>query len=233
MMDQELVRRFADLTDDALLRRLQSGDLTELAESIARDEAKRRGLAVPAESSDSPVADAAPSKEAPPDFVQFARYLKPMEAYLLQGRLQAEGIDAHLSGVSTVETNPLWFNAMGGVRIFVPRSQYAQAKEVLTSEERGDFDLDDGDPDEKAAPASDERKWQLGWVLLVLPCLVFAIFLTIQIWTPRCPPNTLCMAGPETVGDYLFKLSISVASFGPAAFAIRYLGLRFKLPPAS
>ena len=40
----DLEARFRKLEDDELLRRSQSGDLTEMAQAIARTEIERRGL---------------------------------------------------------------------------------------------------------------------------------------------------------------------------------------------
>lgn len=165
MQDEELAGRFAELADDALLARLASGELTEQAQAIARAEAKRRGLTALQAGIDT----AQEPQQAPPDFVQFSRYLQPMEAYILQGRLAAEGIDAHLAGVDTVGTNPLWFNAMGGVRLFVPRAQCAHARDIMAQREAGDYALQEDAP---GAASSDTVKRRFGWIVLVLPALL-------------------------------------------------------------
>jgi hypothetical protein len=233
MKEQDLIRRFADLTDEALLARLRSGNLTDEAEALARAEAGQRGLELPRE----PEPEPQPNLLPPSDYVQLAGYLQPMEAYVLEGRLRAEGIHAHLVGVKTVEANPLWLNAMGGVRIFVPRSEYQHASEILAFKSEEEDELQD---DLSAEPAEvsverkntdvDAKKHRWGWWLLMVPSLTFAAIWIVGAWAIPCPPSDLCGSPDEPAVGILIKLLWSVAGFGPAAFAIRYLGNRFRRP---
>jgi hypothetical protein len=232
MKEQDLARRFADLTDEALLARLRSGNLTEEAESLARAEARQRGLELPQG------AEAEPDENLPPpsDYVQIAGYLQPMEAYVLEGRLRAEGIHAHLVGVKTIEANPLWLNAMGGVRIFVPRSEYQQASEILAfkpeeeDEPQDELSAEPADVVERESADVDGGKQRWAWILLMLPTLAVGMIWTIAVWTTLCSSSTPCGRQEQGVAGMLIKLLWSVAGFGPAAFSIRYLGNRFKRP---
>jgi hypothetical protein len=226
MKEDDLSQLFADLTDDALLARIRSGDLTDLASSTALAEAARRRLDVPA----IPPPNVKEVVLPPPDYVQLSGYLQPMEAYLLQGRLQTEGIDAHLLGVKTIEANPLWFNALGGVRIFVPRAQCERANGIVAMQRAGDFGLEGDGPAAKEESGSSQGKRWFGWIVLVLPASIFSMLGLVQIWESHCEPNTYCviLEQQQSMADYFVKLIVSALILAPAAIAIQYLRLRFK-----
>jgi len=78
-----------------------------------------------------------------------ARLLEPVQAYILQGRLQAEGIPAFVADGQLVQTNPLWTFALGGVRLLVPEHLLGPAQAVLAALEQGRYALD-----EDAAPGT-------------------------------------------------------------------------------
>jgi hypothetical protein len=85
--------------------------------------------------------------------VLLARVLEPVQAHILQGRLQAEGIPVFVADGGLVQTNPLWTMALGGVRVLVPEHLLGRAQEVLTALGEGRYALD-----EDAAPdAADEE----------------------------------------------------------------------------
>jgi len=65
-----------------------------------------------------------------------ARVLDPMQAHILQGRLQAEGIPVFVADAQLVQTNSLWTFALGGVRVMVPRHLLARAHEVMNRPQR-------------------------------------------------------------------------------------------------
>ena len=232
MQEQDLAKRYADLSDEALCARLASGQLTELAQAVALAEAQRRGLH-PQQYQAHPSTDGEPLATFV-DFVQLSRYLQPMEAYILRGRLAAEGIDAHLSGAHTIETNPLWFNAMGGVRLFVRRDQCAKASEILAQRDDGDFALPDEAPASPGPAVHDAQKRRFGWIVLVMPALAFACYVLFEVWAPDCPFHSRCPASDrDTMSFYFMKLLASSLGAAPAVLAVRYLRLRFSTPSAS
>lgn len=231
MQEQDLAKRYAELSDEALRARLASGQLTELAQAVALAEAKRRGLTLQQHEAGTSTDDEPLAASA--DFVQFSRYLQPMEAYILQGRLAAEGIDAHLSGAHTIETNPLWFNAMGGVRLFVRRDQCAKAREILAQRDDGDYSLPDEAPASIEPAAHEIEKRRFGWIVLVIPALAFACYVLFEVWAPDCPFHSRCPASDrDTMSFYVTKLLASSLGVAPAVLAMRYLRLRFSTPSA-
>jgi hypothetical protein len=62
------------------------------------------------------------------DLVAVAAYLTPVEAHILRGRLEADGIFAAVIGAET-GTNAPWI-ATGGVRVLVRQEDFAQALKI-------------------------------------------------------------------------------------------------------
>jgi len=71
------------------------------------------------------------------DLATVGSYWNATEAWLTRNRLADEGIDAFVIDDLTVSTNWLYANAIGGVKVQVPRSQLPLAREVLA---RGNSD---------------------------------------------------------------------------------------------
>jgi hypothetical protein len=81
------------------------------------------------------------------DFETVARFLDPTDAHIVTACLAAAGITALVADANLVQTNALWAIAAGGVRILVPATHAAEARQVIAAFERGDFALpDDDDP---------------------------------------------------------------------------------------
>ena len=76
-----------------------------------------------------------------------------LDAALLQGRLQAEGIPAFVADAGSAGAYPLAGYALGSLRLQVPGGRLHAAKQVLARLAAGDYALDEGhDGDEEAAP---------------------------------------------------------------------------------
>jgi hypothetical protein len=136
---ESLAEKFRLYGDEELLELLQSGDLTELAQAVARAELASRGID-PAQST-PPATEPGPTVEG--DLVMVARMLNPLEAEMLRGRLEAEGVPAIVADTQIVQVNPLYKLAVGGVRVMVPEAYLAQAREIVRADARGDYALDD------------------------------------------------------------------------------------------
>ncbi|MFI5013295.1 MAG: DUF2007 domain-containing protein [Hyphomicrobiales bacterium] len=133
------------LSDDELLGQFHSGELTGLAQEVASAELRSRGVRLT-----KPEAEAASEErhEEPPDFgegdlVQVARFLTPMEAEILRGRLEAEGVQAMVADTNMVQVNWLLGPVIGGVRVLVSESHLERAQEILKAVRRGDYALKD------------------------------------------------------------------------------------------
>ncbi|WP_417196970.1 DUF2007 domain-containing protein [Bizionia sp.] len=63
------------------------------------------------------------------------------EAEIIKGRLEAEGIEVFLTDYTTIDTNPIVSNAIGGVKLKVYTEQEAEAIAILKS--ISSYSLDD------------------------------------------------------------------------------------------
>ena len=60
-----------------------------------------------------------------------AVYHNPIEAYVARAKLESEDIDVVLLDEGMVSLDPLLSNALGGVKVAVPRSQASRARDLL------------------------------------------------------------------------------------------------------
>ena len=59
-------------------------------------------------------------------------YQYSSEAIIFKGKLESEGIEVFMRDNNTVDTNPLYSNAVGGVKIFVKNEDFAEANDILS-----------------------------------------------------------------------------------------------------
>ncbi len=130
-----LKKMFGELADEELLRRCASGELTELAQSIAMAEVRARGLTLPRK------LPPAREPEYQGDWVVVAQYLSFAEVHILRSLLQNAGIPAEVADAQLVQTDALLIPALRGARLRVPETRVAEAKEVIAAFKRGDFEL--------------------------------------------------------------------------------------------
>lgn len=71
-----------------------------------------------------------------------ASYLDPIEAHIVCGRLQAEGIDAIVSDDQTNLANWEWRQAIGGTRVRVAEDQFEAARALIAELDGGAFSLE-------------------------------------------------------------------------------------------
>src|SRR6185437_2395665 len=96
---QSLVDHFGRLSDDELLNEFQSGELTVLAHDVATAELRRREIDLSKSKPETLPPSAQPQAgvgvaSSSEDLVLVARFNDPVSAYLLQSRLDAEGVPA-------------------------------------------------------------------------------------------------------------------------------------------
>jgi len=73
-------------------------------------------------------------------YVAVATYLNPLEAHVSRGLIASEGIPVHLEGEHHIWSNWQMSQVLGGVRVVVPTQFSAQAAEVLTRRDLGEFE---------------------------------------------------------------------------------------------
>ncbi|WP_026714345.1 putative signal transducing protein [Flavobacterium daejeonense] len=74
-------------------------------------------------------------------FELIGRYQYSSEAIILKGKLEAEGIAVFMRDNNTVDANPLYSNAIGGVKLFVYKDNYSKAMEIIS--QVSEYSLDD------------------------------------------------------------------------------------------
>ena len=65
------------------------------------------------------------------NFITVLTFSYPSEAAIIRGRLEAEGIECFVQDELTVQVNPFYSNAVGGVKLQVRESDLEQAVEIL------------------------------------------------------------------------------------------------------
>ena len=142
---EELVNSVRELSDEELLARVKTGNLTDLGLDVAVSELRARGLEPPKiqTTRGSDAAAELDDETVDLDLVTVARFSNPLKANVLRACLEAHGIFAFVWGEHLGTTHIVYSIAGGGVRVQVPGSQLAQAKEVMAAWERGELAVDD------------------------------------------------------------------------------------------
>lgn len=73
-------------------------------------------------------------------FITLKTFTYPSEAYILRGKLESEGISCFIKDEFTVQSNPMYSNAVGGVKLQVQEVDLEKAIEILKA---GGYTLDD------------------------------------------------------------------------------------------
>ena len=116
------------------------------------------------------------------ELVTVTRVFNSLEAEMLRGCLEAEGIPATLGDVQTIQTDTLLTAAMGGIRVMVPTPFADAARLTVAAFERGELAIDelpDGSPSaapDVEAPASAWRLSTATWVVLAIVVIAVVIF---------------------------------------------------------
>jgi len=65
-------------------------------------------------------------------FELIGTYQYPSEAIIFKGKLESEGIEVYMKDNYTIEANPLYSNAVGGVKLLVFKKDYPKAMEIIS-----------------------------------------------------------------------------------------------------
>jgi len=122
--------------------------------------------------------------EAPPhgELVTVTRVFNSLEAEMLRGCLEAEGIPATLGDAQTVQTDTLLTVALGGIRVMVPSAFAEAARQTVEAFERGALAIDDLPDGAEAAPPEPAeappafRMSPAAWVVLAIVAVAVVIF---------------------------------------------------------
>jgi hypothetical protein len=65
------------------------------------------------------------------EFILLQTFNNYIDAHIVMGRLEEEGIQCWLKDENTVTINPIWTNAVGGIKLMVSEIQYERASHLL------------------------------------------------------------------------------------------------------
>src|SRR5687767_10798818 len=66
-------------------------------------------------------------------FILLQSFGNYIDAHIAKGRLEEEGINCWLKDENTVTLNPIWTQAVGGIKLMVAATQAERAQELLQS----------------------------------------------------------------------------------------------------
>ena len=150
---EDLAKAFGELDDAALLRRLREHALTDEGHVAAIAELRARGLDLARLGVDADVSadldgdadECEPDEPASDSLTAVAQFSFPIDAQLLQARLEADGIPAWVTNANTVQAFGYLRNAVGGVRVMVPTRLVDAAKAVMAALAAGEYALDENE----------------------------------------------------------------------------------------
>jgi hypothetical protein len=207
-MENDLARRFAKMSDDELREHFASARLDESALALLTEELNRRGLLLDAAGQ---VANTeAEAGAVSVSYRMLVRGLTPLHAQILLGRLQADGVDAHLSGANVTQVDPLWFYALGGVRIFVRMAHLAHAFDVINATAQGDYEVKDADEEDVPGVNRIERKRLAGWMIVLLVAFVMGGTTLVVLWCSSDQDFSHLMAPEHLFGRWMASAALVV-----------------------
>lgn len=130
------------------------------------------------------VASGTEADEAPPfgELVTVTRVFNSLEAEMLRGCLQAEGIPATLGDAQTIQTDTLLTIALGGIRVMVPAPFAEAARSTVDQFERGALAIDELPHDSAPAlpdvdtPGTAFHLSALTWLVLAIVVIAVVVF---------------------------------------------------------
>ena len=216
-MDRDtLAREYRNISDEELIRMWTSGNLIELAQSVAANELRQRGLDPDRLPKRAPQPESEP-KPSTSDFVTVYRTMSLSEAQLLRARLEVEGIPPYVADEHTVQTDQLLAPAMGGFKVRVPRERAEEARQLLSAIQAGSLALDDGEQAKNGAATPAAPLWNpdLAAALSIVFTPVFGAVIHALNWS-RLQQQARAQAGWRWAAGLGVVL---VATAGYSAFA--------------
>ena len=107
-------------------------------------------------------------------FTLLRRFQYSSEAIIYKGKLESQGIEVFLRDNNTIDSNPLYSNLLGGVKLYVKTEDFDKAVEIL-----GDVSLYSVDDDNQfiKCPKCGEEQVEMETSITGLKSLFRVIFL--------------------------------------------------------
>jgi DNA-directed RNA polymerase subunit RPC12/RpoP len=88
-------------------------------------------------------------------FQLLRRFQYSSEAMIYSGKLESQGIEVFLRDSNTIDSNPLYSNAVGGVKLFVKTENYEKANAILS--EISNYSFEDNNELIKCSKCGEEQ----------------------------------------------------------------------------
>lgn len=137
----DLEERYNQFSDEEIIRLFSSGNLTDLAQSVALNELKLRHLALPSEINSDVESIEIANLEANMRVV--AEHLTIVEANILCGLIQTEGIPADVGDSNLTNVISPFPSAFGNAYVRVPLEYVKQAMDFINAYNQGKYEFDD------------------------------------------------------------------------------------------
>jgi len=113
--------------------------------------------------------------------ITVARYTHPTEAHIARMKLESEGVPVFMFSANLASANWLLSGALGGIRLQVPPSELARAREILGN-------MDEGAPSATcpACGSSKVRRARFWWKMAFLSVHFFSIPLPFSTGELKC-----------------------------------------------
>ena len=118
-------------------------------------------------------------------FTLIGRFQYSAEALIYKGKLESEGIEVYMRDNNTIDSNPLYSNAIGGVKLFVRNDQQEKANTILS--QISSYSLDDNNKLIKC-PKCDEE--QIEMITSIKDIKSFLSFIFSLLFVAITPINT-------------------------------------------
>ena len=113
-------------------------------------------------------------------FTLIGRFQYSPEAIIYQGKLESEGIEVFMRDIAIVDANPIYSNAVGGIKIYVKNEDADAAKKIMA--QISEFSLDDNNQLIKCPNCGAEKIEMMTSVKDIKSLLAFVFSALISIY---------------------------------------------------
>ena len=146
---EEFAQSIREWSDEELVEKIKSGNLIEIAHQLASEELKIRGIEPPAVIETKYESDLSGDNTRVREFETIAECANVTDALIIQGKLEAEGIPAHIPDSFLGTSNAFLLTGPKFIRVQVDQELVSQAIEVVRAIQQGDYALDNDDEEIK------------------------------------------------------------------------------------
>ena len=112
-------------------------------------------------------------------FKLIGRYQYSSEAIIYKGKLESEGLEVYIRDNNIVDSNPLYSNAVGGIKLFVKNEDFIKAQNILSKVSQ--YSLDDNEQPIKCPNCHSEQIYMVTSIKDLKSFLAFLFSLLIVL----------------------------------------------------